>query len=206
LAQASELVARVRARADQASAVESFMRQYDLSSEEGVLLMCVAEALLRIPDADTADKLISDKLGEADWDKHLGKSDSVLVNASTWGLMLTGKFVSLSDDTRKGFAAALRRLIGRSGEPLIRLAVRQAMKIMGHQFVMGRTIGEALKRSRDKDNRAYRHSFDMLGEAALTSRDAERYFRAYQDAIVAIGKAGPYADIVSAPSISVKLS
>ena len=206
LAQASELVARVRARADQASAVESFMRQYDLSSEEGVLLMCVAEALLRIPDADTADKLISDKLGEAEWDKHLGKSDSVLVNASTWGLMLTGRFVNLSDDTRKGFAAALRRLIGRSGEPVIRLAVRQAMKIMGHQFVMGRTIGEALKRSRDKDNRAYRHSFDMLGEAALTGRDAERYFRAYQDAIVAIGRAGPYTDIVSAPSISVKLS
>jgi RHH-type proline utilization regulon transcriptional repressor/proline dehydrogenase/delta 1-pyrroline-5-carboxylate dehydrogenase len=206
LAQASELVARVRARASQASAVESFMRQYDLSSEEGVLLMCVAEALLRIPDADTADKLISDKLGEADWEKHIGKSDSVLVNASTWGLMLTGRLVALSEDTRRSFTGALRRLIGRSGEPVIRLAVRQAMKIMGHQFVMGRTIGEALKRSRDKDNRPYRHSFDMLGEAALTARDAERYLQAYRDAIVAIGQAGPHPDVIAAPSISVKLS
>ncbi len=206
LARASELVARVRAKAKNASAVESFMREYDLSSEEGVLLMCVAEALLRIPDADTADKLIADKLSEADWDKHLGKSGSVLVNASTWGLMLTGKLVTLSEDTRKSFSGALRRLVGRSGEPVIRLAVRQAMKIMGHQFVMGRTIKEALKRAKDKDNRAYRHSFDMLGEAALTGPDAERYFKAYQDAIVAIGAAGPYADIYVAPSISVKLS
>ncbi|TCS93780.1 L-proline dehydrogenase /delta-1-pyrroline-5-carboxylate dehydrogenase [Pseudofulvimonas gallinarii] len=206
LARAAALVEAVRARASQASAVESFMRQYDLSSEEGVLLMCVAEALLRIPDADTADKLIADKLSEADWDKHLGKSNSVLVNASTWGLMLTGRLVALSEDTRRSFSGALRRLIGRSGEPVIRLAVRQAMKIMGHQFVMGRTIKEALKRSRDKDNRAYRHSFDMLGEAALTTRDAERYFTSYQDAIRAIGAAGPYADIYVAPSISVKLS
>ena len=206
LARAAALVDAVRAKAGKASAVESFMRQYDLSSEEGVLLMCVAEALLRIPDADTADKLIADKLSEADWEKHLGKSGSVLVNASTWGLMLTGRLVALSEDTRRNFAGAMRRLVGRSGEPVIRLAVRQAMKIMGHQFVMGRTIKEALKRSRDKDNRAYRHSYDMLGEAALTSRDAERYFKAYQDAIRAIGAAGPYADIYVAPSISVKLS
>jgi RHH-type proline utilization regulon transcriptional repressor/proline dehydrogenase/delta 1-pyrroline-5-carboxylate dehydrogenase len=205
-ARAAELVARVRARASEASAVESFMRQYDLSSEEGVLLMCVAEALLRIPDADTADRLIADKLSEADWDKHLGQSDSVLVNASTWGLMLTGRLFDLSEDTRRGFTGALRRLIGRSGEPVIRLAVRQAMKIMGHQFVMGRTIGEALKRSGDKHNRRYRHSFDMLGEAALTGADAERYFQAYQDAIKAIGQAGPYPDVLAAPSISVKLS
>jgi RHH-type proline utilization regulon transcriptional repressor/proline dehydrogenase/delta 1-pyrroline-5-carboxylate dehydrogenase len=205
-ARAAGLVARVRARASEASAVESFMRQYDLSSEEGVLLMCVAEALLRIPDADTADRLIADKLSEADWDKHLGQSDSVLVNASTWGLMLTGRLFDLGEDTRRGFAGALRRLIGRSGEPVIRLAVRQAMKIMGHQFVMGRTIGEALKRSGDKHNRRYRHSFDMLGEAALTGADAERYFKAYQDAIRAIGAAGPYPDVLAAPSISVKLS
>ncbi|MGE5168012.1 MAG: bifunctional proline dehydrogenase/L-glutamate gamma-semialdehyde dehydrogenase, partial [Deltaproteobacteria bacterium] len=112
LARAAELVARVRAKAGQQSAVESFMRQYDLSSEEGVLLMCVAEALLRIPDKDTADKLIADKLGEADWEKHLGKSDSVLVNAGTWGLMLTGKFINLGEDTRRNFAGALRRLVG----------------------------------------------------------------------------------------------
>ncbi|MBS0556219.1 MAG: bifunctional proline dehydrogenase/L-glutamate gamma-semialdehyde dehydrogenase PutA [Proteobacteria bacterium] len=206
LARATELVARVRAKADRQTAVESFMRQYDLSSEEGVLLMCVAEALLRIPDKDTADKLIADKLGEADWDKHLGKSDSVLVNAGTWGLMLTGKFISLGEDTRRNFAGALRRLIGRSGEPVIRLAVRQAMRIMGHQFVMGRTIAEALDRADEKENRVYRYSYDMLGEAALTQPDAERYMQAYRDAIAALGARGPFKDVLDAPSISIKLS
>ncbi|MDE1960628.1 MAG: bifunctional proline dehydrogenase/L-glutamate gamma-semialdehyde dehydrogenase PutA, partial [Xanthomonadaceae bacterium] len=206
LARATELVARVRAKAGQQSAVESFMRQYDLSSEEGVLLMCVAEALLRIPDKDTADKLIADKLGEADWEKHLGKSDSVLVNAGTWGLMLTGKFIALGEDTRRNFAGALKRLIGRSGEPVIRLAVRQAMRIMGHQFVMGRSIAEALDRAGAKDNRIYRYSYDMLGEAALTQPDAERYMRAYRDAIVALGARGPFNDVLDAPSISIKLS
>ncbi|MHB8447927.1 MAG: bifunctional proline dehydrogenase/L-glutamate gamma-semialdehyde dehydrogenase PutA [Rudaea sp.] len=211
LARATDLVARVRAKAGQQSAVESFMRQYDLSSEEGVLLMCVAEALLRIPDKDTADKLIADKLGEADWEKHLGKSDSVLVNAGTWGLMLTGKFIALGEDTRRNFAGALRRLVGRSGEPVIRLAVRQAMRIMGRQFVMGRNIKEALERSTDAENRPYRHSYDMLGEAALTRPDAERYMQAYRDAIAALGAHGPDlkqngADVLDAPSISIKLS
>ena len=165
---AADLVTRVRARAQDQGAIEAFMRQYDLGSEEGVLLMCVAEALLRIPDQDTADKLIRDKLGEADWKKHVGGSDSVLVNASTWGLMLTGKLVQLNDLTRADVPGAFKRLIGRVGEPVIRLAVRQAMKIMGHQFVMGRTIGEALARSRKGDNANYRYSFDMLGEGALT--------------------------------------
>jgi RHH-type proline utilization regulon transcriptional repressor/proline dehydrogenase/delta 1-pyrroline-5-carboxylate dehydrogenase len=206
LARASELVARVRARAGEQSAVESFMRQYDLSSEEGVLLMCVAEALLRIPDKFTADKLIRDKLGEADWKKHLGGSDSVFVNASTWGLMLTGHLVNLADDTRRDFTGALKRLVGRAGEPVIRLAVRQAMRIMGHQFVMGRTIEEALDRSVQKDNAAYRYSYDMLGEAALTEADARRYHQAYKDAIDALGARGPYDSVLDAPSISVKLS
>ena len=145
------------------------MRQYDLGSEEGVLLMCVAEALLRIPDQDTADKLIRDKLGEADWKQHMGQSDSVLVNASTWGLMLTGHLVDLADDTKRDVHNAFKRLVGRVGEPVIRLAVRQAMRIMGHQFVMGRTIDEALARSRKGDNANYRYSFDMLGEGALTT-------------------------------------
>jgi RHH-type proline utilization regulon transcriptional repressor/proline dehydrogenase/delta 1-pyrroline-5-carboxylate dehydrogenase len=206
LARAAELVARVRARADDQSAVESFMRQYDLSSEEGVLLMCVAEALLRIPDKTTADKLIRDKLGEADWKKHLGSSDSLFVNASTWGLMLTGKLVNLAEDTRHNAAGALRRLIGRVGEPAIRLAVRQAMRIMGQQFVMGRSIDEALKRAAVKDGAAYRYSFDMLGEAALTQPDAERYQQAYRDAIAALGKHPKAGDVLEAPSISVKLS
>jgi len=206
LARAAELVARVRAKVGQQSAVESFMREYDLSSEEGVLLMCVAEALLRIPDKDTADRLISDKLGEANWEAHLGRSDSVLVNAGTWGLMLTGRLVTLAEETQRNFVGALKRLVGRAGEPVVRLAVRQAMRIMGHQFVMGRTIGEALDRAADKDNRAYRHSYDMLGEAALTAPDAERYHRAYKDAIAALGARGPYADVLDAPSISIKLS
>ena len=173
LAQAAELVARVRVKAADQSAVESFMRQYDLSSEEGVLLMCVAEALLRIPDRLTTDKLIRDKLGEADWKKHLGTSDSLFVNASTWGLMLTGRLVNLGAGTRRDAGRAFKRLIARVGEPVIRLAVRRAMRIMGHQFVMGRNIEEALDRSAKGDNAAYRYSYDMLGEAALTEPDAE---------------------------------
>ena len=205
-ATAADLVRRVRARARDQGAVEAFMRQYDLGSEEGVLLMCVAEALLRIPDRATADKLIRDKLGDADWDRHMGQSTSVLVNASTWGLMLTGRMVNLADETRRNAIGAFRRLVGRAGEPAIRLAVRQAMRIMGHQFVMGRTIAEALDRSRKGDQAKYLYSFDMLGEAAFTQADADRYFAAYRDAIGAIGSGGPYPDVLSAPSISVKLS
>ena len=174
-ATAADLVRRVRARAHDQGAIEAFMRQYDLGSEEGVLLMCVAEALLRIPDEDTADKLIRDKLGDADWKKHMGQSDSVLVNASTWGLMLTGHLVDLADETKRDVHGAFKRLLGRVGEPVIRLAVRQAMKIMGHQFVMGRTIGEALARSQQGRQRqlplfvrhARRRRADHQGRAAL---------------------------------------
>ncbi|GAB2489185.1 bifunctional proline dehydrogenase/L-glutamate gamma-semialdehyde dehydrogenase PutA [Arenimonas alkanexedens] len=205
-AAAIALVQRTRVRAADPGMVEAFMRQYDLSSEEGVLLMCVAEALLRIPDRATADKLIRDKLGEADWDRHVGQSSSVLVNASTWGLMLTGRMVNLADETRRNAIGAFRRLVGRAGEPAIRLAVRQAMRIMGHQFVMGRTIAEALERSRKGEQSKYLYSFDMLGEAAFTQADADRYFGAYRDAIGAIGAGGPYPDVFAAPSISVKLS
>ncbi len=203
---AAGLVSRVRARAKDQSAVESFMRQYDLSSEEGVLLMCVAEALLRIPDKATADKLIRDKLGEADWKKHLGQSESLFVNASTWGLMLTGHLVNLAEETRHDFSSALRRLVGRAGEPVVRLAVRQAMRIMGHQFVMGRTIKEALDRSAEKEHAVYRYSYDMLGESALTQETAERYQQDYRDAINALGARGPFKNNLEAPSISVKLS
>ncbi|WP_330947300.1 bifunctional proline dehydrogenase/L-glutamate gamma-semialdehyde dehydrogenase PutA [Thermomonas sp. LB-4] len=209
---AADLVRRVRARARDQGVVEAFMRQYDLGSEEGVLLMCVAEALLRIPDQDTADALIRDKLGDANWKRHLGQSDSVLVNASTWGLMLTGKLVDLADDTKRDVHGAFQRLVGRAGEPMIRLAVRQAMKIMGHQFVLGRTIDEALARSRKGEGANYRYSFDMLGEGALTTKDALRYQEAYRSAIHAIGR--DYAPhrtqapdaVFGAPSISVKLS
>lgn len=203
---AADLVRRVRAKTGEQSAVESLMRQYDLSSEEGVLLMCVAEALLRIPDSGTADRLIADKLGDADWAAHLGESDSLFVNASTWGLMLTGSLIRLGGETQRNPWAAFKRLVARSGEPVVRLGVRQAMRIMGHQFVMGRTIAEALARSRDADGRRFRHSFDMLGESALTQADADRYLRAYELAIDAIGGSGPHPDLIAAPSISVKLS
>ncbi|MBS0213611.1 MAG: bifunctional proline dehydrogenase/L-glutamate gamma-semialdehyde dehydrogenase PutA [Proteobacteria bacterium] len=204
------LVEKVRVRAQDQGVIEAFMRQYDLSSEEGVLLMCVAEALLRIPDQATADKLIRDKLGDADWEAHLGKSESLLVNASSWGLMLTGRMVGLAGETRRNAIGALRRLVGRAGEPVIRLAVRQAMRIMGHQFVMGRTIAEALARSRKAEG-PYRHSFDMLGEGAFTRANAARYHEAYRKAILAIGASGPKGswrgtDVFAAPSISVKLS
>ena len=145
-------------------------------------------------------------MGEANWESHLGKSSSVLVNASTWGLMLTGKLVALSDSTQKSFKTTLKRLVNRSGEPVVRTAIRQAMKIMGHQYVMGRTINEALDRSEEKDHSIYRHSFDMLGEAALTAADAARYMAAYRSAIEAIGARKRPESIFEAPSISVKLS
>ena len=203
---AAALVTRVRARAKDQSVVESFMRQYDLSSEEGILLMCVAEALLRIPDKTTTDKLIRDKLGDANWRKHLGRSESLLVNASTWGLLLTGRLVNLADGSGDDFNGALRRLVARVGDPAIRAAVRQAMRIMGHQFVMGRDIEEALDRSLKKENAVFRYSFDMLGESALTADTAERYQQDYRNAIAALGARGPYANHTDAPSISVKLS
>ncbi|MEC9361883.1 MAG: bifunctional proline dehydrogenase/L-glutamate gamma-semialdehyde dehydrogenase PutA [Pseudomonadota bacterium] len=205
---AADWVTRVRRLREQRSPLDAFMQQYDLSSEEGVLLMCLAEALLRIPDDDTAEKLIADKLAQADWEAHLGESDSLFVNASTWGLMLTGRIVRLSPELTGNFRTAINRLIGRSTEPVIRLAIRQAMRMMGSQFVMGRDIGEALRESHGREHRRYLHSFDMLGEAALTAGDAERYLGAYRDAIVAIGRdaASLPADVFRRPGISVKLS
>lgn len=205
-ARAADWVRRVRARVDGQSPLDAFMREYDLSSEEGVVLMCLAEALLRIPDDETAEKLIADKLADANWEAHVGRSDSLFVNASTWGLMLTGRIVRLAPETRS-LGAVLNRLIGRSTEPVIRLAIRQAMKLMGAQFVMGRNIEDALRNAALRGQRDYLHSFDMLGEAALTAADAERYFQAYMQAIAAIGAAAPAAASVFArPSISVKLS
>jgi RHH-type proline utilization regulon transcriptional repressor/proline dehydrogenase/delta 1-pyrroline-5-carboxylate dehydrogenase len=212
-------VTRVRALRDKESPLDAFMREYDLSSEEGVLLMCLAEALLRIPDDATAEKLIADKLADADWEGHLGRSDSLFVNASTWGLMLTGRIVRLSPATTGNFRKALQRLVGKSSEPVIRLAIRQAMRLMGHQFVMGRTIEEALAHARGKEQRPARargarqsmvlHSYDMLGEAALTAEDAARYLKAYRDAIATIGDQahGEHgAPAMQRPGISVKLS
>ena len=203
---ARNLISSVRSRKDEQGVLEAFMQEYDLSSEEGVVLMCLAEALLRIPDDDTAEKLISDKLSTADWESHLGLSSSILVNAGTWGLMLTGKLVRLGYKSRNSISTTIGRLVNRSGEPMVRTAIRQSMKIMGFQFVMGRNIDEAMDRAKKKKNRRFRYSFDMLGEAALTGPDAERYFVAYQTAIKSIGRRNDHNDIFSAPSISVKLS
>lgn len=204
---ASELVTLVRKHAANEGGLDAFLQQYDLSSEEGVLLMCIAEALLRIPDADTADRLIADKITSASWKDHLGESDSLFVNASTWGLMLTGQLLKLDDSARGNPAKYLGKMASRAGEPVVRTAMRQAMRIMGHQFVMGRNIGEAIERSQKKANRAFRYSFDMLGESALTSVDAARYFDAYAAAIKSIGDSVPDSvDVFAAPSISVKLS
>jgi len=208
LVTASELVRAVRKNKAKEGGIDAFLQQYDLSSEEGVLLMCIAEALLRIPDADTADRLIADKITSARWKDHLGVSDSIFVNASTWGLMLTGQLLQLDESTKNNPVHLLGKLVNRAGEPVVRTAMRQAMRIMGHQFVMGRTIGEALRRSAKGANNGYRYSFDMLGEAALTSADAQRYMDAYHAGVTEIG-AGPLQfadDIFAAPGVSVKLS
>ncbi|MBT8068479.1 MAG: bifunctional proline dehydrogenase/L-glutamate gamma-semialdehyde dehydrogenase PutA [Gammaproteobacteria bacterium] len=205
---AEQLVRAVRKNTAKDGGIEAFLQQYDLSSDEGVLLMCIAEALLRIPDADTADRLIADKITSAKWKDHIGESDSIFVNASTWGLMLTGRILSLDEIATSNPGQTLGRLVSRAGEPLVRTAMRQAMKIMGHQFVMGRTIGEALKRSLKNEKLPYRYSFDMLGESALTAADAQRYLDNYHAGIDSIAS-GPQIDapdVFSAPGISVKLS
>ncbi|HWK45984.1 MAG TPA: bifunctional proline dehydrogenase/L-glutamate gamma-semialdehyde dehydrogenase PutA [Stellaceae bacterium] len=204
-ARARALVATVRAARVGKGGVDAFLHEYELSSQEGVVLMCLAEALLRIPDSDTVDRLIRDKIGPADWQRHVGQSSSLFVNASTWALMLTGRVVKLEGQTGEA-SSILKRLITRSGEPVIRQAVTAAMRILGRQFVMGRTIGEALDRARSPEKQGYRHSYDMLGEAARTAADASRYFDSYRDAIASIGGAAAGRPIADVPSISVKLS
>ncbi|MEE8543128.1 MAG: bifunctional proline dehydrogenase/L-glutamate gamma-semialdehyde dehydrogenase PutA [Gammaproteobacteria bacterium] len=204
---AIKLVEGMRRNRQNVGGLDAFMSEYDLSSAEGVVLMCLAEALLRIPDAETADRLIADKIGDADWQAHLDRSESLFVNASTWALMLTGRLLREDETPTRGLAATLTQAVGRLGEPVIRTALKQAMRILGHQFVMGRTITEAMRRAGQQGDRAYRYSFDMLGEAALTAADAERYLDAYAEAIPVIGAdIGAGDDWAAAPGISVKLS
>jgi len=203
---ARTLVANVRANRRSQGSIDSFMQQFSLSSEEGVVLMCLAESLLRIPDSDTADKLIADKIGEKDWEAHLGQSDSLFVNASAWGLMLTGRLVELGKSPGARGFASLKKLVSRSGEPIIRTAMKQAMRIMGKQFVLGRTIKEALETAAPLARENWRFSFDMLGESAMTAPDAERYQSSYMKAVEAVGASAKGADIFAAPSVSVKLS
>jgi len=194
LGTASGLLADLRA-AQGRGWVNRFLQEYRLNSSEGVALLSLAEAFLRVPDPETADLLIADKLGEADWRAHAGRSSSALVNSATWGLVVGRALV------REGEGGALRRLIARAGEPFVRQAVGAAMKMMGEIFVMGRTIGEAMGRMKRPENRGFTASFDMLGEAARTRDDAERYYRAYEGAVDAVG-----ADPAAGHSVSVKLS
>ncbi|MFN4240078.1 MAG: bifunctional proline dehydrogenase/L-glutamate gamma-semialdehyde dehydrogenase PutA [Erythrobacter cryptus] len=193
------------ARAHKASGIDAFLQQYGLDSEEGIALMCLAEALLRVPDAATADALIRDKIGAIDWSEHLGESSSTFVNAATFSLMLSGEVLDPPDARQKGLGSALKRALNRLGEPVVRTATAQAMKILGGQFVFGRTIEEALRRAAPERARGITHSFDMLGEAAMTFADAEEYRRAYEAALVRLAaEAGD--GVAAAPGISVKLS
>ncbi len=162
------------ARSHKASGIDAFLQQYGLDTEEGIALMCLAEALLRVPDDETADALIKDKIGEIDWGEHLGESSSTFVNAATFSLMLTGEVLEQPEAHQKGMGRTLRNTMNRLGEPVIRKATLQAMRILGGQFVFGRTIEEALKRSKPERAKGLTHSFDMLGEAAMTYADAER--------------------------------
>ena len=200
---ATALVTGLRA-ARRGGGVEGLVQEYALSSQEGVALMCLAEALLRIPDHDTRDALIRDKIAGGDWKAHLGDSRSLFVNAATWGLVVTGKLTSSVNDS--GLAAALTRLIARAGEPVIRRGVDMAMRMMGEQFVTGETIDEALKRSKPLEARGFQYSYDMLGEAATTAADAARYYRDYEAAIHAIGAASNGRGVYGGPGISIKLS
>ena len=199
---AADLVRAIRADT-RPGLMEVFLAEYGLSTDEGIALMCLAEALLRVPDADTIDALIEDKIAPSDWASHLGHSTSPLVNASTWALMLTGRVLN---DDETGPVTNLRSAIRRLGEPVIRAAVSRAMREMGNQFILGETIDGAQKRAAKLEAKGYAYSYDMLGEAARTDEDADRYFKAYQDAITSIAKTANTGDIRDNPGISVKLS
>jgi RHH-type proline utilization regulon transcriptional repressor/proline dehydrogenase/delta 1-pyrroline-5-carboxylate dehydrogenase len=209
---ATRLVEAARAGRHESGGIDSFLAEYGLSSEEGVLLLCLAEALLRIPDAATADRLIAGTIGLGDWARHLGSSDSVLVNASTWGLMLTGHLVDWGEGKGENLGSLVQRLIARSGEPVIRQALRQAMRILGDQYVLGQTIGDALDNAAYEKSQGYSFSFDMLGEGARTEEDAARYTTRYMEAVQAIavwaGEPPALTDesLQARPGLSVKLS
>jgi len=203
VARAIRLVESTRASAKKQGVVESFLKEFSLGTREGIALMCLAEALLRTPDGETRDRLIAEKISTAEWASHLGHSHSLFVNASTWGLMLTGKLVDVEDEAKLDLGGYLKRLAARAGEPIIRQAVAAAVRIMGEQFVLGRTIGDALRRA-ERDHMLC--SFDMLGEGARTAKDAERYARTYAEAIETVGRAAGGAGPEKCHGLSVKLS
>src|SRR3954454_22699707 len=209
-AERAEAAATARAlvkgvRGHKPSGIDAFLHAYDLGSDEGIAMMCLAEALLRIPDAHTADELIADKLAGPDWSEKLGRSDSSFVNAATFSLLLTGKVLEGAQDRSDNWKAVLGRAVGRLGEPVVRTAVREAMKILGRNFVFGRTIDEALKRAGPERRQGLSHSFDMLGEAAKTFDDAERYANAYRGALNRIAQEAR-GGFRKSPGISVKLT
>ena len=201
---AYRLVSELRAERGHTFGVEALMKEFSLSTREGVALMCLAESLLRIPDNETRDALIRDKLSHGDWGAHVGASPSWFVNASAWGLLITGKLVATSSE--HGMAASLGRVLARGGEPVIRKAMDLGMRLLGKQFVTGKTIEEALEHARPLEERGFLYSFDMLGEAALTEDDAANYVEAYERAIEAVGIASSEPSIYEAGGISVKLS
>ncbi|MCG9641555.1 bifunctional proline dehydrogenase/L-glutamate gamma-semialdehyde dehydrogenase PutA [Vibrio sp. Isolate34] len=202
----TSLIEAIRADKTSIQMIDALLLEYSLDTQEGILLMCLAEALMRIPDSATADALIRDKLSVADWKSHLKNSDSVFVNASTWGLMLTGKVVGLSSNEQSA-GQAVNRLVNKLSEPVIRKAMHQAMKVMGHQFVLGRSIAEAQKNGKSMRDKGFTYSYDMLGEAALTTADANKYFKDYLMAIEAVGRDSYVSSKSSpAPSVSIKLS
>lgn len=201
---ARQLVTSIRAKHAAKGGVEGLLQEFALSSQEGVALMCLAEGLLRIPDRGTRDALIRDKISHGDWSAHLGQSPSLFVNAASWGLMLTGKLVATSSE--KSLSSALTRIIGKSGEPLIRKGLDMAIRVLGEQYVTGETVAEALANSRRREALGFRYSYDMLGEAATTAADAQRYHALYEQAIHAIGKASAGRGIYEGPGISIKLS
>ncbi len=203
---ARQMVLQIRQDQKGNGAIDALLNEYSLSSEEGVVLMCLAEALLRVPDKGTQDALIRDKISQGKWSSHLGASDSLFVNASSWGLLITGSMVNYSDTSHEQRFGLLKKTIGRLGEPVIRKSMNFAMKIMGKQFVMGETIEAATERALEKEQKGYVYSYDMLGEGARTMADATRYFQAYVDAIHAIGKAARNRGPIKSPGISIKLS
>lgn len=206
---ARKMVLKIRQDQEGKGAIDALLNEYSLSSEEGVVLMCLAEALLRVPDKHTQDELIRDKISQGQWSSHLGASDSIFVNASSWGLLLTGSMVNYADKRKKDHFGLLKKTIGRLGEPVIRKSMNYAMKIMGKQFVMGETIQAAIVRAATKERQGYVYSYDMLGEGARTMADADKYFKAYEDAITAIGEAALASgknNPRKVPGISIKLS
>ena len=205
-ADSEALIAACRARKHEAGSLDAFLQEFGLSNREGVALMCLAEALLRVPDAETADRLIAEKLGQGEWGAHKGQSDSLFVNASVWGLMLTGKVIDLHDDSEPDGSTWLSRMRTRLGEPVVRRAVYTAMRIMGGQFVLGKDMGQALKKSQSDKTRGLRFSFDMLGEGARTAADAERYAKSYSDAIATIITHRASEQVELSDGISIKLS